>query len=102
MNLTTKDLAPLACAPAEHGPENRHRVIAAGVAVAAVGVYLTNRGTTGNGLHYASALAIEPSKGPPGRLRLIIWLVLDFIWAVASVVVLRSSPESDVQFVKGP
>ena len=76
-------------------------VIAAGVALAAIGFYLTNRGSARPGLHFATS-AIGLYTGPPRWLRLIIWLVLDGIWAVASIVVLRSPPEPYAQPVKGP
>ena len=62
-------------------------VLATAMALAAIGIYLANRGSTRDG-HYMSALP-SPGAGPPGWLRLIIWLVLIGIWAVASVVVLR-------------
>lgn len=70
-------------------------VLAAGIALAAIGIYLASKGSTRPG-HYISALPrIGPGPGPPGWLRLIIWLVLDGIWAVASVVVLRPPQGSD-------
>jgi len=70
-------------------------VVATAIALAAVGIYLANRGSTRHGLHYilASPSGIAPAMGPPGWLRLIIWLVLDSIWALASVVVLRPPPD---------
>jgi tryptophan-rich sensory protein len=63
-------------------------VVATAMALAAIGIYLAHRGSAKEG-HYLSALP-SPGAGPPGWLRLIIWLVLIGIWAVASVVVLRS------------
>jgi hypothetical protein len=67
-------------------------VVATGIALAAIGIYLA-RGSTTHGLHYISDSPIRPGRARPGWLRLIIWLVLDGIWAVASVVVLRTSRE---------
>jgi len=43
--------------------------------------------------HCFSTTPIRP--GPPRWLRLIIWLVLDGIWALAAAVVLRSPQGSD-------
>jgi hypothetical protein len=72
-------------------------VVATGIALAAIGIYLANRGSTRHGLHYilTSPSGIEQGTGPPGWLRLIIWLVLDGIWAMASVVMLRTPHGSD-------
>jgi hypothetical protein len=76
-------------------------VIASGIALAAIGIYLANRGsvTPGLGHHFASAFpsrfALRPR--PPRWLRLISWLVLDAIWALISIVVLRSPRGSDGQ-----
>jgi hypothetical protein len=71
-------------------------VVATGIALAAIGVYLANRGSTRPG-HFViqASPRIGPSPGPPSWLRLITWLVLDGIWAVASVVVLRPRQGSD-------
>jgi len=46
--------------------------------------------------HYISAFPsrFTPRPGPPRWLRLIIWLVLDGIWALTSIVVLRSPRRS--------
>ena len=65
-------------------------VVATGIALAAIGVYLTNRGSTMGGHHFMSSVPIRIRPRPPRWLRLIIWLVLDGIWAVAALVVLRS------------
>jgi len=71
-------------------------VVATGIALAAMGIYLANRGSTKPGHFFIQASPrIGPSPGPPSWLRLITWLVLDGIWAVASVVVLRSPQGSD-------
>jgi hypothetical protein len=65
-------------------------VVAIGIALVAIGSYLAHKGNTTHGLHYfQSAFRLRRGAGPPGWLRLIIWLVLDGIWAVASVVLLR-------------
>ncbi len=40
--------------------------------------------------HFMSSVPIRIRPGPPRWLRLIIWLVLDGIWAVAALVALRS------------
>src|SRR5215469_12529364 len=73
-------------------------VIATGVALAAIGILLANRGSVRPPGHYISALrhgfaALRPR--PPRWLRVIIWLVLDAIWALTSIVVLRSPRRSD-------
>jgi hypothetical protein len=70
-------------------------VVAIGIALVAIGIYVTNRGSTSPGLHYISTSLIGPGMGPPCWLRLIIWLVLDGIWAVASIVVLRPPQGSE-------
>ena len=71
-------------------------VVATGIALAAIGIYLAHRGSTRYG-HYIQTTPIGagPGTGQPGWLRLIIWLVLDGIWAVTSLVVLRPARGSD-------
>jgi hypothetical protein len=69
-------------------------VVATGIALAAIGIYLANRGSTMDG-HFLSAVPIRIRPGPRRWLRLIIWLVLDGIWAVAGIVVLRPPRGSD-------
>jgi hypothetical protein len=69
-------------------------VVATGIALAAIGVYLANRGSTLGGHHFLSAVPYRMRQGSPRWLRLIIWLVLDGIWAVVALVVLRSPPGS--------
>ena len=64
-------------------------VVATGIALAAIGIYLANRGSTMDG-DFMSSVPIRIRPAPPRWLRLIIWLVLDGIWAVAALVVLRS------------
>jgi len=71
-------------------------VIALGMAFGVAGIYLTNRGNTaGFGWYgYApfSEAAFAPRTGLPGWQRLIIWVALISLWALASVRVLRPSP----------
>ena len=69
-------------------------VVATGIALAVVGSYLANRGSTMGG-HFMSAVPFRMRPGRPRWLRLIIWLVLDGIWAVAALVVLRPPRGSD-------
>jgi hypothetical protein len=72
-------------------------VVALGLALAALGGYLV---TLGSGPEYGGGfspfgLTLGPWQ-PDGLkpwLRVIIWLVLIGMWALASVRVLRSSPE---------
>jgi hypothetical protein len=73
-------------------------VIALGVAFAAAGAYLVNLG--GNAVSfgwYAYAPLTQsadlPHSGLPGWVRLIIWLALTGLWALASLWVLRPAPE---------
>ena len=73
-------------------------VIATGIALAAVGVFLANRGSVHPGpghyiVPYPSRFAARPR--PPRWLRLIIWLALDAIWALTATFVLRSPGRSD-------
>jgi hypothetical protein len=72
-------------------------VVALGMAFGAAGIYLVNRGNTAGFGWYAyaplSQVAFPPRTGLPGWLRLIIWLALIGLWALASVRVLRPSPE---------
>jgi hypothetical protein len=81
-------------------------VIALGVACGAAGTYLVNLGNTASGGWYAYAplsQAVSPGIGETslypshaglaGWLRLLIWLALAGLWALASIGVLRPSPE---------
>jgi len=75
-------------------------VVALGIALAAVGLYLTGLGSPRFGWFTYSPLATgvgPPGTGLPAWLRLIIWLGLTGIWASASVVVLRPTGGSDGQ-----
>jgi hypothetical protein len=70
-------------------------VVAVGIALAVVGVYLVSLGRPRYGWYGYAPLA--PGVGPPGMglagwLRLIIWLGLTGIWALASIIVLRPAP----------
>jgi hypothetical protein len=72
-------------------------VIALGTAFGAVGRYLVNLGNGARAGWYAysplTQQAYPPRTGLAGWLRLIIWLALIALWALASVGVLRPSPE---------
>jgi hypothetical protein len=72
-------------------------VVAIGIALVVVGRYLVS---LGSGFHFGwySYRALQARLGPPGTglprwLRLIIWLGLTGIWALASVIVLRPPRE---------
>lgn len=74
-------------------------VVAIGIALAVAGRYLVS---LGGGFHVGwTGYPVLPARigaygtGLPRWLRLIVWLVLTGIWAVASVVVLRSPRGSD-------
>jgi heme/copper-type cytochrome/quinol oxidase subunit 1 len=68
-------------------------IIAIGVGLAAIGLYLVSLGGGARFGWYAYSPLVSriglPGTGLPGWLRLIIWLGLTGIWAVASVIVLR-------------
>jgi len=67
-------------------------VVAIGIALAVVGRYLVSLGSPRFGWYAYSPLTnrIEsPGTGLPGWLRLVIWLGMTGIWALASVIVLR-------------
>ncbi len=72
-------------------------VIALGIACGAVGIYLINLGSTAGFGWYAYAplaTAAYPARaGLPGWLRLLFLLALTALWALASILVLRPSPE---------
>jgi hypothetical protein len=70
-------------------------VTALGVACGAVGLYLVSLGTTATFGWYAYApisQSADPRTGLAGWLRLLIWLALTGLWALASIRVLRPSP----------
>ena len=71
-------------------------VAALGLALAAVGSYLVSLGDGSRFGWYAyspfTSRFVAPGTGLPGWLRLIIWLALIGLWALASVRVLRSAP----------
>jgi hypothetical protein len=73
-------------------------VVALGVACGAAGAYLVNLGSAGSYGWYAyapltSQTIYPPNAGLHGWVRLIIWLVLAVVWALASIRVLRPSSE---------
>jgi heme/copper-type cytochrome/quinol oxidase subunit 1 len=78
-------------------PQRIVLVIALAVACGAAGIYLVNLGNTASGGWYAyaplSQAIYPPHTGLAGWLRLIIWLALAGLWALASIRVLRPSPE---------
>ena len=68
-------------------------VVAIGIALATIGLYLTKIGSPRIGWYAYSPLtrgAFLPGSGLPAWLRLIIWLGLTGIWASVSVIVLRT------------
>jgi len=72
-------------------------VVAVGLALGVIGAYLVS---LGSGIRFAwyaysplTATLQAPSTGLPEWLRLIIWLALIGVWALASIRVLR--PPSD-------
>ena len=83
-----------------HGLSKAQRVvvvIALGLALATVGSYLVS---LGSGFRMASYSGFTHTFGPPpdtgfpAWMRLIIWLALIGLWALASVRVLRPAPEN--------
>jgi hypothetical protein len=72
-------------------------VIALGIALVVLGRYLVGIGAvhprTGWSMDVLSTQPYRPRTGLPGWLRLIIWLALTGLWAVASLVLLRPSRE---------
>ena len=73
-------------------------VIALGLALGALGNYLVSLGSgvASGWIGYAplTAQLYAPGRGLDGWLRLIIWLVLIGVWALASIRVLRPSSEA--------
>lgn len=73
-------------------------VVALGLALGTVGSYLVSLGSGIAVGWYAysplTAAQYPPSRGLAAWLRLIVWLVLIGLWAVASVRVLRPKSES--------
>ena len=71
-------------------------IIALGLALAIVAGYLTSLGTSAGWYAYsplARPVISQPGMGEPGWLRMIIWLAGISLWAVASVTMLRRTPE---------
>jgi hypothetical protein len=80
-------------------------VVALAVACGVAGAYLVNLG--GNTVSfgwYAYAPLTQandlPHAGLPGWLRLIIWLALTGLWALASIWVLRPFPKDSARSLK--
>lgn len=73
-------------------------VVALGLALGALGSYLVSLGGGSRFGWYAySPLTsgfVAPGTGLPGWLRLIIWLAVIGLWALACLRVLRPSPEN--------
>lgn len=71
-------------------------VVALGLAFGVLGDYLDSLGNPGLTGWYAYApltrSVLLPGTGLPGWLRLLIWLVLIGLWAVAATRVLRPAP----------
>ena len=71
-------------------------VVALGFALGIAATYLTNLGSRSGWYAYAplsGQVFRPPGIGEPGWLRLIIWLAAISLWALASVRVLRQSPD---------
>jgi hypothetical protein len=71
-------------------------VVALGLALAGVGSYLVSLDTSVRTGYYIRTNAVAPPLGTdlPAWVRLIIWLALIGLWALASVRVLRPAPEN--------
>jgi hypothetical protein len=64
-------------------------IVCLGIALTVAGSYIVDRGDTGwFGCAPLTGAVYEP--GPSPAIRLIVWLGLIAIWALASVVLLRS------------
>jgi heme/copper-type cytochrome/quinol oxidase subunit 1 len=78
-------------------PQQVIAVIALGLALGAAGSYLTSLGEGIQSGWYAysplTARLAAPGTGLPSWLRLITWLILIGVWALASIRVLRPSPD---------
>jgi heme/copper-type cytochrome/quinol oxidase subunit 1 len=76
-------------------------VVALGLSLGVVGSYLVNLGTGLRSGWYAysplTATIQAPGTGLPSWLRLIVWLVLIGLWALASIRVLRSPADEGAQ-----
>ena len=74
-------------------------VVALGLALGVVGNYLVSLGGgVRSGWYAYSPLTTSlqaPGTGLPGWLRLIVWLVLTGLWALASIRVLRPPADQD-------
>jgi hypothetical protein len=78
-------------------PQQVIAVIALGLALGAAGSYLMSLGDGIQSGWYAysprTVTLTAPGTGLPGWLRLLIWLILIGVWALASIRVLRPSPD---------
>jgi purine-cytosine permease-like protein len=74
-------------------------VVALGLALGVIGTYLVSLGSGIRFGWYAysplTATLQAPSTGLPAWLRLIIWLALIVVWALASIRVLRPAADRD-------
>ena len=69
-------------------------VVALGLALGAVGTYLVNLGSFGWYAYSPGMATVQaPGTGLPSWLRLIVWLGLIGLWALASIRILRSSTD---------
>jgi len=69
-------------------------VVALGLALWFVGSYLVSLGSIVGWYSYSPITGAPYGRGLHGWLRLIIWLVLTGVWALASVRVLRPASEN--------
>jgi hypothetical protein len=80
------------------GPQRAVVVIALGLVLALAGSYLMSLGRGANGWYAYSPLTSSTYvPGLPAWLRLVIWLALTGIWALASIRVLRPAPDRPLQ-----
>ena len=77
-------------------PQRLVIVVALGLALGAVGTYLVNLGSFGWYAYSPLTATLQgTSTGLPSWLRLIIWLVLIGLWALASIRILRAPAGQD-------
>ena len=73
-------------------------IIALGVALGFFGGWVTALGTAGSAFGWTGYAPMRvatfgPDSGLHPWVRLVIWLALTVVWAIASIVLLRSSSE---------